>query len=71
MSLKNKKSKFLRILDVVGLAVAFNFCIAYPKWLTEGYLDSWYLKIAVGIAVYGGFVAALVWVIKDVKRRGW
>lgn len=44
MSLKNKKSKFLRILDIVGLAAAFNFCIAYPKWLTEGYLDSWYLK---------------------------
>ena len=45
--------------------------LAYPKWLTEGYLDSWYLKIAVGTAVYGGFIAALVWVIKDVKRRGW
>jgi hypothetical protein len=71
MSLKNKKSKFLRILDVAGLAVAFNFCIVYPKWLIEGYLNSWYLKIAVGIAVYGGFIAALVWVIKDVKRRGW
>jgi hypothetical protein len=42
MSLNNKKSKLLRILD-----------------------------IAVGIAVYGGTIASLWWLYKDLKNRGW
>ena len=48
-----------------------TFCILYPGWVINGYLDTWYLKIAVGIAAYGGFIANVVWVYKDIKRRGW
>ena len=34
-------------------------------------LDTWYLKIAVAIAAYGGLIANVVWVYQDIKRRGW
>lgn len=60
-----------RFIDFVTIALMLTFCILYPVWVINGYLDTWYLKIAVGIAAYGGFIANVVWVYKDIKRRGW
>ena len=44
-----------RFIDFVTIALMLTFCILYPGWVINGYLDTWYLKIAVGIAAYGGF----------------
>ncbi len=63
--------KLRRFFDFFTIALTLMFCILYPSWLIEGYLDTWYLKIAVGIAAYGGFIAAVVWLYKDIKSRGW
>ena len=70
MSLKNKKSKLLRVLDFVTLGFQIFFATHFPTWVDEGYLSTWYLKIAVGIAVYGGLVAGGIWLWKDIKKRG-
>jgi hypothetical protein len=43
--------------------------ILWPFWLVDGYLDSWYLKIATFIAVYGGFTANLVWYLQYKKKN--
>jgi hypothetical protein len=53
------------ILAIVFLGV---MCILWPFWLANGYLDSWYLKISTFIAVYGGFVANLVYYIQNRKK---
>jgi hypothetical protein len=37
--------------------------------LSAGYLDTWYLKIATFIAVYGAFAANLIWWIQYVRRN--
>lgn len=71
MSLNNRKSPLRRGMDVLGLLLGLMFCILYPTWVMDGYLDTWYLKIAVGVAAYGGFIATSVWLYKDIKRRGW
>ena len=70
MSLNNKKSKFLRSLDIICVILQIYFATQYPEWIREGYLTSWYLKISVGIAVYGGLVAGGIWLWKDIKKRG-
>ena len=71
MSLNNRKFVFRRVMDVASIVLLLVFCILYPSWVKDGYLDTWYLKIAVAIAAYGGLIANVVWIYKDVKRRGW
>ena len=71
ISIKNKKSPFLRGVDIFALLLNLMFCILYPGWVKEGYLNTWYLKIAVGIAAYGGFIGTLIWLYRDIKKRGW
>ena len=71
MSLNNRKSVFRRVLDVASIVLLLMFCVLYPGWVKDGYLDTWYLKIAVGVAAYGGLIAYIVWLYKDIKRRGW
>jgi len=58
-------------MDVASIVLLLAFSILYPGWVKDGYLDTWYLKIAVAIAAYGGLIANVVWIYKDVKRRGW
>ena len=53
------------ILSIVFLGVA---SILWPFWLANGYLDSWYLKIATFIAVYGGLAANFVWYFQSRKK---
>tara|TARA_B100000674_G_C37667908_1_gene835616 strand:+ start:405 stop:620 length:216 start_codon:yes stop_codon:yes gene_type:complete len=71
MSLNNRKFLFRRVMDFASIALLLAFCILYPGWVKDGYLDTLYLKIAVAIAAYGGLIANVVWIYKDVKRRGW
>lgn len=71
MSLNNEKFVLRRIFDVAVIILMLTFCILYPGWVKDGYLDTWYLKIAVGITSYGGLIANVVWLYKDIKRRGW
>lgn len=71
MSLNNRKFLFRRVMDVASIVLLLAFCILYPSWVKDGYLDTLYLKIAVAIAAYGGLIANVVWLYKDVKRRGW
>ena len=61
MSLNNRKSVFRRVLDVASIVLLLMFCVLYPGWVKDGYLDTWYLKIAVGVAAYGGLIANVVW----------
>jgi len=42
--------------------------ILYPIWLTQGYLDDWYLKIAVFVACYGGLIVSSMW-YKDFLKK--
>ena len=71
MSLNNKKSVFRRVMDLAPVILLLSFCILYPSWVKDGYLDTWFLKIAVGVTAYGGFIANVVWLYNDIKRRGW
>jgi hypothetical protein len=67
-----KKNTFLKIskhifhlLPVVFLGIAG---FLYPGWITDGYLDDWYPRIGAFVATYGGFVASLLWYIKNKKN---
>ena len=71
MGLNNRKFVFRRVMDVISIILLLAFCILYPGWVKDDYLDTWYLKIAVAIVAYGGFIGNVVWVYQDVKRRGW
>ena len=65
---KFKINKLLKhafhLLPVVGLGICM---FLYPTWISEGYLYEWYPTIGAGVAVYGGFVASLVWYIQNRK----
>jgi hypothetical protein len=45
----------------LSILLCLTFSVLYPFWLIDGYLDSWYLKISVFIASYGGLVASSLW----------
>jgi hypothetical protein len=60
---------FLHIFQII---LMLTFCILWPSWLKNGYLDSLYLIIATFIAAYGGFIASLYWYIKNsFKWKSW
>lgn len=71
----NKLIKFLSknkwILNLAPILLLGAGAILYPKWWIEGSLDGdtsfdeFYLKIGAGIAVYGGLIANIIWVIKN------
>jgi hypothetical protein len=42
--------------------------VLYPFWIRDGYLYEWYPLIGAGISSYGGFIASLVWYIKNKKN---
>lgn len=61
MSLNNKKSKILKALDVLQILFALCMTIAYVYFITcTDYLDSWYLKIVVGIASIGALIGGIL-----------
>ena len=57
MNLKN----LLKGLDILQIIFALFVSGAYIYFITcTGYLDSWYLKIAVGIASLGALIGGIV-----------
>lgn len=54
----------LHLLPVVGLGIAG---FLYPGWIRDGYLEDWYPRIGAFVAIYGGFVASLVWYLTNKK----
>ena len=64
-SIKKILKHAFHLLSVVSLGICM---FIYPKWIADGYLYEWYPTIAAGIAVYGGFIANLVWYIKQRKH---
>jgi len=57
------------VTSIAALLFLGAMCVFWPTWLRDGYLDTWYLKIATFIAVYGGFVGNLMWYIQYVRRN--
>tara|TARA_R100001463_G_C3474649_1_gene216262 strand:+ start:224 stop:418 length:195 start_codon:yes stop_codon:yes gene_type:complete len=57
------------LIHVLQILFALAMCILYPFWWVNGYLDTAYLKIAVGIAAYGGFIGSLVWYLQYRKNN--
>jgi len=61
MSLNNKKPKAFKILDIIQIVFALCMTIAYLYFITcTDYLDSWYLKIVVGIASIGALIGGIL-----------
>ena len=71
MDLNKLKPSFGRIFDLMSIILMLFFCVKYPGWVIDGYLDTMYLKIAVFVAAYGGLIANIVWLYKDIKNKGW
>jgi hypothetical protein len=71
MNLSNLKPSAGRIFDLASITLMLFFCVKYPSWFSNGYLDTIYLKVAVAVAAYGGLLGNIVWLYKDIKRRGW
>jgi hypothetical protein len=53
------------LFPVVGLGIT---AFLYPGWIKEGYLDEWYPRIGSFVAIYGGFIASLIWYIQNRKN---
>ena len=43
-------------------------CVMYPIWWMDGLLENLYLKVAVFIACYGGFLGHLFWYLQNRKH---
>lgn len=56
----------IHVLQILFMLV---MCILYPFWWYNGYLDTTYLKIAVAIASYGGFLGSLFWYLDYRKKN--
>lgn len=41
--------------------------VLWPFWLKNGYLYEWYPLIGSFVAIYGGLIANIVWLIKNKK----
>jgi len=58
-------NKITSYLSIVLLGTA---AVLYPSWWKDGYLETLYLKIAVAVAVYGGLVANIAYLIINKKK---
>lgn len=58
-----------RIFHLSTIALMLFFCICWPFWLKNGFLDTTYLKVATFIATYGGAAANIVWYLKFRKNN--
>jgi hypothetical protein len=57
------------ITNYLAMALCLVAGVLYPSWWVDGYLETWYLKIGVAVAVYGGLAANIVYLIKDRKNK--
>ena len=66
MSLNNKRN--IKPLDLLQILFAVFMAVAYLYFLLfTDYLDSWYLKIGVGIASIGGLIGGIIHCKKTYK----
>lgn len=61
----NNLKHIFHLIPVIALGFAGVFL--YPMWVSEGYLQDLYPMIGSAIAIYGGFIASLVWYLKNKK----
>jgi hypothetical protein len=66
MDWRKMRKDSIHVLQILFMLV---MCVLYPFWWYNGYLDTTYLKIAVGVAAYGGFFGSLVWYIQHKKNN--
>lgn len=67
MGLNNSKwrRKFDKITSCLIILLSTVFLGFYIYWLfTDQYLDTWYLKIAVGIAIIGSLLGTIIYELK-------
>jgi hypothetical protein len=57
------------IFHLLPILLCLSFSILWPFWLTDGYLDTTYLKVVTFIAAYGGLIGNTVWYIKWAKNN--
>jgi hypothetical protein len=43
--------------------------VIWPFWLVNGYLEDWYPLIGSFVAIYGGLIANIVYLIKTKKGK--
>lgn len=51
----------------ISIALLGTAAVLWPFWLKDGYLEDWYPRIGSFVAVYGGLIANIVWLIKNKK----
>lgn len=57
-------NQLLPILVTIGLGIA---AFLYPTWIDNGYLDDAYPRIGAALAIYGGLIASIVWIVQNRK----
>ena len=68
MGLNNSKwrRRFNKIISVITILMSSVFLAFYLYWLaTDQYLDTWYLKISVGVAILGALIGTIVHELKS------
>jgi hypothetical protein len=53
------------ITNYISISFLLACAVFWPFWLNNGYLDEWYPRIGSFIAIYGGLVANIIYVIKN------
>jgi len=61
--------KFNVITSFIAILFLSIGAVLYPYWLINGILDNWYLIIMLPIAIYGGLIANILWLIDFLKRN--
>lgn len=62
--MKNMKNK-TNWLAIIFLGTA---AVLWPYWLVNDYFDEWYPLIGSFVAIYGGLVGNIVYLIKSKKK---
>ncbi len=61
----------MKFFDILTSWVSILFlgtaAVLWPFWLKNGYLEDWYPLIGSFVAIYGGLIANIVWLIKNKK----
>lgn len=57
------------ITSFIAILILSIGAVLYPYWLIKGILDNWYLIIMLPVAIYGGLIANIVWLVDFLKRN--
>jgi len=55
------------ISSILAIILLGTAAVLWPMWLRDGYLEDWYPRIGSFIAIYGGLVGNIIWIIKNKK----